>query len=127
MSLDVDALIKAMEEDRKNPNGYWRTLEKKQVLKQKRYDFFEEWLKTNDFDVLLSKLIEKHIAKYSENILSFICEYISDRLEILNNDRLVGEFTTGTWFFKGYWFELFCGQGCYWRIYDNELNALVTI
>ena len=57
-------LEKAMKEDLADPNGYWNTLKKQKEFEQKRFDKFEEWLKTNEFEPLLKKLINFIIKLY---------------------------------------------------------------
>lgn len=132
----VEKATKAIKEDLNDPNGYWNTLEKKKNLKQKRFKRFDKWLETNEFEPLLLKLLERNgdertyrcmsrgYEKYPTPMMQFVFDYISDRLEVVNNELLDGDFSRGTWFFKGYWFQLLCGQGCFWKIFDGELNEI---
>ena len=136
MSLDIEEMKKWAEEDRKNPDGYLNTLAKKEKLQSKRFDRFEKWLETNDFEELLQRLLKRNgdertdwcmsrgHMKYPTPMMQFVFDYISDRFEIVNNELLDGDFSQGTWFFKGYWFQLLCGQGCFWKIFDGELNCI---
>jgi hypothetical protein len=131
-----DLLKKEIDEDLNNPNGYFSILAKKKKLQSKRFDRFEKWLETNDFEELFQKLLKRNgdertdwchkkgSEKYPTPMMQFVCNYVVERLEVINNELLDGDFSQGTWFFKGYWFQLLCGQGCFWKIYDAELNCL---
>ena len=96
----------------------------------------EKWLETNDFEPLFQRLLarngdertdwchKKGCEKYPTPMMQFVFDYISDRYEIVNNELLSNDFSSGTWFFKGYWFQLLCGQGNFWKIFDGELNCI---
>lgn len=136
MSLDLEAFQKALDADLADPNGYWNTLKKQEEQKQLRYDKFEKWLETNEFEPVFQKLLQRNgdersewcykngYEKYGTPLMQFLCDYVSHRTEQKENDKIDGDFQAGLWYFKGYWFELVCGQGCFWAIYDENLNVV---
>ena len=132
--MDLDKLKKDIEEWFESDKGK-ASIEKekeKNDLLLKRYLRFEEWLKHNDFDQLMYKLIHKHGEDYREkcyhngfepypnNVLYFIINYIRENYDEIDVSQLNCEFPNYIWFFKGYYFQLICGQGCYYRIYNKE-------
>jgi len=140
MSFDVEKFKKAIDEDLKDPNGYWNTLAKKEDLAQKRYDKFDEIIKDMDFDKLMNRLKEEHNEEYrdkcykkgyepySNRKLSFLYSYISDRLEPINTPEWIGnDFPTTTYFFKGYYFCTTFGQGSFDHIYTTDKKRFFTV
>ena len=139
MSLDLDKIGEAMLEDLKNPDGYWNTLIKQMKLESARLDKIDKWLETNDFEPMFRKLLLRNgenrsewcykngYQKYGTPLMELLCTYISNRCTPATNEKLDNAFQSGLWEFKGYWFELNCGQGCYWRIYDQDLNIVEDV
>lgn len=139
MSLDIEKLRRELEEDAKDPNGYFAKLGKKQVALNLRYDKFEKWLETNEFEPMFKKLLERNgderddycykngCEKYGTPLMEFLLEYISNRVEQTENDGIDKDFSGGTWLFKNYWFQVLHGQGSFWKIFDKDLKCLEHI
>jgi len=116
---------------------------KKIINEQKIYkqhsDFFEKWLKTNDFDNFLCQLIKKHDGKYCKkckingfephpnNLLNFIIEYITNNGESVIISKIVCDFPNKVWFFKNYYYQIIWGQSAIIKIYDKNLKLLLLI
>lgn len=114
---------------------YLKEIEIKTDLDKSRFDKFEVWLKTNSFDDLMNRLYIEHSEEYREkcykkgyepycnNKLSFIFNYVSNRVEqIIDKSIEDYNFNTEMYFFKGYIFVTIFGQGAFNRIYkDNKL------
>ena len=117
---------------------YFDNIIKERKIKQSRYARFEEWLKHNDFDKLLYRLILEHneeyrskcyhngIMPYPNNKLQFLIDYVIDNcapiiVPLIDTDDEV-------WFFKGYYFQNMCGQGVITKIFNKEdLKLLLVI
>ena len=112
----------------------------KTELLEKRFFWFEEWLKNNDFDNLMLRLIYKHDEDYREkcyhkgldvmpnNVLDFIIRYVETKVEPIVVQEISCEFPNCIWLFKGYYFQVVYGQGCFYRIYNKEdLRILLTV
>lgn len=138
MNLDIKDIAKAIDEDFKNPDGYWNTLIKKEKAQAARFDKFDKWLETNDFETTFRKLLSKNgenraewcykrrEQKYGTPLMQFLCNYVSNRCK-QSEYPITSVFQSGIWEFKGYYFELNCGQGCFWRIYDKDLNIVEDV
>lgn len=139
MKFDLEAFKKAIDEDIANPNGYWNTIKKKEAVEKGRYDKFEKWLETNEFEPLFQKLLlrngkerddwcwKHNVQKYGTPMMLFLTGFIQDRRSQIINDMINSDFESGLWFFKGYYFQLNCGQGCFWRIYDRNLKIVEDV
>jgi hypothetical protein len=121
-----------MDADAENPNGYFNRLKKQDEIKNKRFDKFEQWLETNEFEPFFQKLLlrngkeradwcwKRGIEKYGTPMMEFLTEFISERRSEIIDITIPNDFQHGLWYFKGYYFQLLCGQGCFWRIYDKN-------
>lgn len=134
MPIDVEKFSREMEEWAESEQGkahfenYWKKID----LKHKRFERFSEWLKHNDFDKLMYRIILEHNEEYREkcwhsgceaypnNKLSFLLEYVTDNYESIKVPQIDCDFANGIWFFKGYYFQLIHGQGTITRIYNKE-------
>lgn len=137
--MDLEKLQKALDDDMKNPNGFFSKLVKKNEINSIRQDKFEKWLETNEFEPFFKKLLKRNgedrgdycykngCEKYGTPLMEFLCSYITDRVDATENHKFNNDFSSGVWFFKDYWFQLICGQGCFWRIYDKDLNCIEDI
>jgi hypothetical protein len=113
---------------------YFEDLTKKQKIINQRYKRFEEWLKTNDFDKLMYRLINEYNDEYIEkcyhegrkpypnNKLIFIINYVTrnDAAHPVNVKKLKCDFPNDIWKFKGYYFQFIYGQGTLIRIYNKD-------
>jgi hypothetical protein len=112
--------------------AYFEKDRKKDELQKLRYQRFEKWLETNDFDKLLYKQILIHNDDYCtkcyhngyepmpNNVLSFIIDYISHNYESIIVNDLDCDFSNDIWFFKGYYFQQIYGQGVITKIFNKE-------
>ena len=117
---------------------YFKNEKIKENLLFFRFNQFENWLNSNNFDILIEKVITKH-NKYKEqylnkkyqfkptNILGFIIEYIQNKFDIIDVDQLKVNFPNQVWFFKGYYFQIIYNQGSTYKIYDNKFQQLIQI
>lgn len=112
----------------------------KLVLKEKRHRRFEEWLKNNDFDKLLNRLVLEHNDKYQDKCydrgyqpypnrkLSFLIGYLVDNMKTIYVKELNCDFPNQIWEFNNYYFQLIHGQGTIFRLYKKEdLNYLLQV
>lgn len=131
--MDIDAFRKALDKDLANPNGYWNTIKKKQEIDEKRYDRFEKWLETNDFDSLMQRFKDRYTKEYRDkcykkgyepyfpNLVRFVSDYVILRTSPIETSvESDNPFVSTEHFFKGYLFVLICGQGCFTRIYKKN-------
>jgi hypothetical protein len=113
---------------------------KKLKIKNDRYSHFEEWLKNNDFDELMYRLILEHnedyrrkcydngCEPYPNNKLAFIIDYIVDHFETINHPEIHKDFPNDIWEFNGYYFQMVYGQGVVTFIYNKEdLRQLLVL
>lgn len=135
MIPDYDKMIEAIEEFPNTPGGkkYFENMRKINDIKVNRYKRFEEWLKHNDFDALMYRLIHEHGDDYREkcmhkgyepypnNKLTFLIDYLAQNYESIRIEEIESEhFPSTIYFFRGYYFQTICGQGCFHRIYNKE-------
>ncbi len=142
MGVDYDEMFRkfeqALDEDLKNPNGYFAKLKKEQDIKEGRFKKFEKWLKKNNFEALLIRFFFENgdtrrewcyrngYEPYPTAGFQFVLDYISNRKES-KNAKIDNSFEHGLWKFKGYWFQLICGQGCHWIVYNNKSERIFSI
>lgn len=134
MSLDYKKMEKALTDFAESPDGiaYFENMGKKEALKLKRYEQFEKWLKNNDFEALMFRLIHEHNDDYMEKCyhngyepypnrkLAFLIDYLVHNFEpVVVPEIEPKNFPGTTYFFKGYYFQTICGQGCFHRIYNK--------
>jgi hypothetical protein len=117
--------------------AYFEKENQKHEFQLHRFEHFEEWLKHNDFDKLLYRVVLKHdanyIAKcwhngcepYPNNVLTFIIDYVTNTNETVNVQELRCKFSNDIWYFKGYYFQMIYGQGVITRIYNREDMRLI--
>lgn len=139
MDFDFDAFTKALEEDANDPNGYWNAFKRNEDIQEKRFDKFEKWLETNEFKPVFQKLLKRNgeerakwcyeqgCEKYGTPLMRFVCDYVSQRTELRHIVEISNIFEVGLWHLGGYWFQLNCGQGCFWRIYDDQFNIVEDV
>ena len=113
-------------------------MKKKSQRLQTRHKHIEAYLETVDFKTLLDTLIAEHTDEYAdrcykkgyepkltpkmEALFGYIikkCEYIS----VKEIEEEIG-FPTSVRLFKGHYFTVTHGQGCFHRIYDTNFNTL---
>lgn len=117
---------------------YFENIKRKNDIKVGRYKRFEEWLKNNDFDALMYRLIHEHGDDYCEKCyhngyepyanrkLSFLIDYLVHNYEPIEVAEIEPEhFPSTIYFFRGYYFQTICGQGCFHRIYNKADMKMV--
>lgn len=132
---DVSELMKWLKSDEAKvaAKEFVEDLAFKEKIQQGRYDRFEKWLETNDFDKLIYKLILEHNDEYRErcyengyepkpnNKMDFIFSYVSERAgKRVHIKEFESDFPNAVWEFNGYYFEIVWGQGCIQVIYNKE-------
>lgn len=143
MSIDFEKFKRKLDEwvDSDESNAYFENERKKLELKQKRFSRFEEWVKHNDFDKLMYKLVLMHGEEWREkcwhngyevhpnNVLEFIIDYVTHSFEPVSIPQIESEhFPTSTWFFRGYYFQQMFGQGTVTIIYNAEdLKCILSV
>jgi hypothetical protein len=100
---------------------------------------FEAYLEKHGFQVVLDRLISEHgeawddkcwkrgYETYPNNKFNFLWNYIEENYEPVQNGLIPQDFLGSSYFFKGYWFCIYCGQGCFFRVYNNELENILQI
>lgn len=112
----------------------------KHEIKEKRFNRFTEWLKNNDFDKLMYRLIFEHNQDYKEkcyhngcepypnNKLAFLIEYVMNNCDLINVKQLENSFPNEIRFFKGYYFQVIWDKNTIVRIYNKkDLRLLLQI
>lgn len=119
-------------EEKKQIEEYFGELAEKQKIAEGRYRRFEEWLKYNDFDRLMYRLILEHEEEWREkcwhngcevypnNKLQFIIDYVFDNYDPIGVPQIENMFNTNIRFFKGYYFRLMHGQGTVFDLYNGD-------
>lgn len=119
---------------------YFNNLKKDQDIKEQRFQRLEEYLKTHDFDVFLQKIIKdngdewrikcykKGFQPYPTNLMQLLYDYvekhgIAQELGSVDDNA----FESSLYLFKGYYFQLFCGQGCVIRVFNSNKEIILTI
>ena len=140
MSLDYKEMEKALADFATSPKGiaYFENMRKINDIKVSRYKRFEEWLKHNDFEALMFRVIHEHGDDYQEkcmhkgyepypnNKLGFLIDYLVHNFEPIEVPEIEPEhFPSTIYFFRGYYFQTICGQGCFHRIYNKEDMRMV--
>ena len=140
MSLDYKEMEKSLQDfiDSDAGKKYFENVKKINDLKVSRYKRFEEWLKHNDFEALMFRLIHEHGDDYREKCyhngyepypnckLAFLIDYLVHNYEPIEVAEIEPEhFPSTIYFFKGYYFQTICGQGCFHRIYNKEDMRMV--
>jgi hypothetical protein len=142
MSINFEEFKKKIDEwvESDEDKAYFENENRKLELKHKRYARFEEWLKHNDFDRLMYRLILEHDEEwlekcwhngyeaYPNNVLSFVIDYIAHNFEPIIVSELDCSFPNQIWQFKGYYFQMIYGQGSFNRIYNKaDMRLLLQI
>jgi hypothetical protein len=119
-------------------NNYIEKMAKEQRIAEGRYRKFEKYLETHDFETLMYRLILEHDDDYLEkcghkgyepypnNKLAFVIDYLVHNYEPIEVAEIEPKhFPSTIYFFKGYYFQTICGQGCFHRIYNKEDMRMV--
>jgi hypothetical protein len=119
-------------EGRKQTEEYFEKLAQREAIKEKRFERFNEWLKHNDFDKLLNRLILEHNDEYCEKCYHSGCEpYMNNKLDFVFDyaikhgkkvkiKKLDCDFPNVISEFMGYYFQIVWGQGSITAIYNKD-------
>ena len=119
---------------------YFEELERKEQILEGRFEKFEKYLKTIDFDTLIYRLVMEHGEEYREkcwhngvmpypnNKLEFLFEYVLIKTPHVEVPEIESSFMQEIHEFKGYYFEAVHGQGVIYTIYNKkDLQAILSI
>jgi hypothetical protein len=133
--MDFDKFQKELDEWMASDEAkvYFKKEADKQMLKESRYLRFEEWIKHNNFDTLMYRLILEHgedwnrkcndngFEAFPNNKLQFVLDYVFHNQEPIRVKKIEAKhFPSQTYLFKGYYFQITQGQGCIIDIYNAE-------
>ncbi len=111
---------------------YFGNLAKQEMIKEGRFEKFTEWLKDNDFDQLLYRLVLEHDDEYREkcyhkgyepymnNKLSFVFDYAVENGEEVKVKELDCPFSNVISEYRGYYFQIIWGQGSVTQIHNKD-------
>jgi glutamate synthase domain-containing protein 2 len=140
--LDLDKMSKKFDEILESPEteAYFNRLKIKEDIQDGRFVKFETYLQTHSFDELLKRVMDEHNEAYRDkcfkkgcedyptNKMQFIYDYVSNSVSHIEVAGITdGHFHTECRFFKGYYFTITHGQGCFYRIYDSNKKDICTI
>lgn len=140
--FDLNKMSKRFDEAPNSPESeeYFRQVKIKHDIQVGRFIKFENYIRNHSFDELLERCINEHDEAYREkcykqgcedyptNKMQFIYGYVSEKLESIQVAGITdGHFYTECRFFKGYYFTVTHGQGCFYRIYDSNKKDICTI
>jgi hypothetical protein len=136
--MDIEKMKTWLKSD--DAKEYFAKEAEEERVKKSRHKRFEKWLKKNDFDKLMYRLILEHNDDYREkcyhngcmpypnNKLSFVLGYITDNYASVNVNALDCMFANEVWQFRGYYFQHIWGQGVITKIFNkDDLKELLTI
>jgi len=116
----------------------WAKREKeKQDIQEGRFIKLEKYLNEHDFGEILERLIKEHDDEYCDkcykkghephpnNKLYLLYSYLEENYTPVYNDLIPQDFLSSSYFFKGHWFTVYCGQGCFYRIYNHKLETIL--
>jgi len=139
MSIDLEKFRAALEADLADPNGYWNTLIKKDEAARARFPKVEAYIEKHGMPAVMDRLVREHGEEWEQKCWDRGCEtypnqkfnllwkYITESYEPVHNDRIPQDFLSASYFVKGYWFTIYCGQGCFYRVYDHDINTILQI
>jgi hypothetical protein len=139
MSLDLDKWKEILDSPEVQARmDAWAKLEKeKQDVLEARLVKVEKYLNENGIEQLMSRLIKEHGEDYSDkcykkgyepypnNKLKLLYSFVEENYSPVHNDLIPQDFLSSSYFFKGYWFTVYCGQGCFYRIYNHKLENIL--
>jgi len=111
--------------------------ERKDIIKNARYQKFEIWCELESFDELMQRLKKEHDVTYRHNCykkgympnpnnkLSFVFDYVfENQSSIIDTTVEDYVFSTDMRFFKGYHFVKVFGQGVIYSVYKDKEQFL---
>jgi hypothetical protein len=141
-----DKSLKALRDFLDSPEGkasmreFAEKMANEQKIAEGRYKKFEKYLETHDFDKLMYRLILENGDKwqdkcykrgyepYPNNKLRFVIDYLVHNYEPIEVSEIEPKhFPSTIYFFKGYYFQTICGQGCFHRIYKKDMQMVLQV
>jgi hypothetical protein len=137
--INIDIIIKELKEWAESEEGkeYFGSKNKEEDIKLNRFKRFGKWLKHNDFDKLMYRVILEHddnyitncyhngFMPYPNNKMQFIIDYVFRNGESVKVPKLDCSFPNEVCDFNGYYFQMIFGQGTVVHIYNKEDLRLV--
>ena len=139
MSKVHDKSLKILEDFLKSPEGeasireFTEKKANEQKIAESRYRKFEKYLEIHDFEELMQRLINENDDKwcdkcykkgyepYPNNKLRFVIDYLVHNYEPIEVPEIEPKhFPSTIYFFKEYYFQTICGQGCFHRIWNKK-------
>jgi len=112
---------------------YFENLRLKDEIEQTRFKRFEEWLKDNDFDELMNRLILEHdddyidkcyrngCMPYPTNKMQFVFDYVTEYAgTVVEVEEFECNFPHQEWEFHDYYFGVMWGQGAVITIWNKD-------
>lgn len=105
---------------------------KKRNIQYGRFQKFEKYLKTIDFDILIYRLVMEHGEEYREkcwangfeaypnNKLQFLFDYVVNRMPCVDVPKIKSDFNDHIYEFNDYYFQIIRGQGVIYTIYNGK-------
>jgi hypothetical protein len=131
--------IKALKEFVKSDKGraYFQKIRDREKIHSERLKLVGQYLSTCDFGKLIKRLQNEHNEKYRDreyakgiepgpnNKHNLLYDYLEANLEPVVDGRLPNDFLDVCYYYKGHYFTVYCGLGCFYRIYDTDLNIIL--
>lgn len=111
---------------------YVNEMRKRNNILEKRFIRFDEYIKNNDFDKLIYRIVLEHnedwrdkcysegCEPYPNNKLQFILDYVQFNGDLVKVKKLMSNFPNRIFEFSGYYFQDIYGQGVITRIYNKK-------
>jgi hypothetical protein len=141
MSFDTERALKLLKEwaDSDDAKAFFAHERFKNELKVKRFERFEKYLETHDFNNLIYRLILEHdddwrekchhkgYESYPNNKLQFVFDYVIYKADNLKEvpEEIDSVFPTDTFEYSGYYFQIVYGQGSIVCIFNKEDKRLL--
>jgi hypothetical protein len=141
MALDINKLREFLdsEEGKRSTEEWIRKEEVKEMVLKERLLKVESYLKTHPIESIIDRIVREHDDTYRDRCyrkgyepypnhkFELLFDYIRQNYAEIDNQLMPQDFLFGSWFFKGYFFTIYCGQGCFYRIYDHKMNIIIQI
>ena len=145
MALNLDKMKKKLARYENSAKGkkanadYFKKLKIEDEINRGRCKKLEGYLQGKDFNKIMERLKNEHNETYQDKCYKKGCEpypnnkynllmsYLQREFVSIENDKIPSDFLNSCYFFKGYYFTTYCGQGCFSRVYDFNLNEYFQI
>jgi hypothetical protein len=146
MNERLKELIRLMNEFNESDEGiaYFKELNEKHrieaEIKSKRIEKLVEYLKNQDFDKIMDRMILEHnddyrdkcynkgYEPYPNNKLNLFFDFLEKNYHPIEDDTIHnGTFSQTIYFYKGYFFTKMYGQGTATLIYGKDKQRIITL